>query len=62
LKHFIVPEAQHQIAARFESGSARGIRRAPFGMLPAIELNHQTGGFTAEVHDMAIDRNLTTDF
>jgi hypothetical protein len=62
LKHFIVPEAQHQIAACFESACAGLIFPASLDVLSAIDFDNQTRRFTAKVHDVPIDWHLATEF
>jgi hypothetical protein len=62
LDHFVVPEAQHQIATCFESARARLIFFASLHVLPAIDFDNQSRRFTAEIHNVPIDRHLTTKF
>jgi hypothetical protein len=62
LKHVVVPEAQNQIALRFERSSPLGILLATFGVLATIEFNNQSRRLTAEVCDVVTDCDLPAKF
>ena len=53
------PALRALLTARFKRGSARSILFALRGMLSSVQLDNQTGGFTAEVDNVPINRHLT---
>jgi hypothetical protein len=62
LKHVVVPEAQNQIALRFERSSSFSILGFACGVLTAIEFNDQSLGLTTEVRDVVADCDLPAKF
>src|SRR4051794_19906279 len=61
-QNIIVPEAQHAMAARHQIGGAPRIARDALILvvLPAVELNHETGLMTCKVRVVGADRCLST--
>ena len=60
-KHIVVPEAQHAIAARFDSPRAPRIGRSLLIVLTTIKLDNKLRLATDEVDDEGTDQRLPTE-
>jgi len=58
LLHFVIGEAQLQIAVTFDRGAAGGVGKRLIRMMPAVEFDRERKAEAAEIDDVAIDRNL----
>lgn len=62
LNYLIIPEAQDPISLSLDKVSARAIIFAGFGMLPAVQFNHQPLGKAGEVHEVWANWHLGAPF
>ena len=61
-QHVIIPEPQNEITVGFKISRALRIFGTPLGVLSTINLNYQTSGLTAEIHDVRFDWHLPPEF
>ena len=61
LQDIVIPEAQHEIADRFEIPGPKRIFRLLFSMLPTIKLDDKFCIRTTEIDNESIQRHLTTE-
>jgi hypothetical protein len=61
-KHFVVPEAQHEITAGIQSPAAARNFRSLHVMLSAVELDAELCIRTTEIDDEAAERFLSAEF
>ena len=61
-QHFVVPESDDSIAVFLDRRGSNRILFRSFGMLAAVEFDHQPFLSAAEIHDVAINRNLAAEF
>src|SRR5437879_6364971 len=61
LQHVVVPDAQHEIAARFEDCRALGISFRIRRVLTAIKLDDETSIRTAEIREEPVDGHLALE-
>ena len=61
-KNVIVPEAKDEVALRFENRRPLRILLRPRAVLPAIQFDNQTRGFTAKINNVRCNRHLPPEF
>jgi hypothetical protein len=60
--HVVIGEADLQVARGLDPFTPGGVKVRLLGVMDAIELDGEPGGFTGEIDDVAGDRDLPTEF